>query len=74
MKAYEIRKMTLEEVKRALREAEERLADLRMQHTLGKLDNPMELRKTKKEVARLKTVLREHELGIRRLASEQVKG
>ncbi|HID11061.1 MAG TPA: 50S ribosomal protein L29 [Candidatus Latescibacteria bacterium] len=73
MKAYEIRNMTLEEVRRALRDAEENLANLRMQQALGRLEDPMGLRKAKREVARLKTVLREHELGIRRLASGEAR-
>ncbi|RKY59545.1 MAG: 50S ribosomal protein L29 [Candidatus Latescibacterota bacterium] len=73
MKAYEIRNMTLEEVRRALRDAEENLANLRMQQALGQLDNPMSLRKARREVARLKTILREHELGIRKLASEEAR-
>ena len=73
MKAYEIRNMTLEEVRRALRDAEENLVNLRMQQALGHLEDPMSLRKARREVARLKTVLREHELGIRRLASEEAR-
>jgi len=48
-----------------LRDNEEALMNLRFQLTLQQLDNPLQIKKVKKEIAQLKTILREYELGKR---------
>ena len=65
MRIEEIRQLPVEELKLRLSEAEEEYANLRFQHAMRQLDNPMRLRQIRKDIARMKTVLREYELGIR---------
>ena len=66
MKMFEIREMTLEELQAALEDAKEELANLRVQKALGQLNNPLRIRMVRREIARLKTVIHEYELGIRK--------
>ncbi len=63
MKPHDIREKTLEEVQNDLIAAEENLRTIRFQLVTSQLDNNSALKKAKIEVARLKTILREHELG-----------
>jgi|YelNatPaOPRAMG01_1025707.scaffolds.fasta_scaffold00031_100 large subunit ribosomal protein L29 len=65
MRIEEIRQLPVEELRLRLRDAEEEYANLRFQHAMRQLDNPMRLRLIRKDIARMKTVLREYELGIR---------
>ena len=67
MKAHEIREKTLEDVKDDLLAAEENLRTIRFQLVTSQLDNYVLLTKAKREVARLKTIIKEHELGIFKL-------
>ncbi len=62
MKAAEIRELTLEELNAKLKELKEELFNLRFQHAINQLDNPMRLNVVKKDIARIKTVIREQEL------------
>ena len=62
MKANEIRKMTTEELKAKLVDLKKNLFTLRMQHATNQLDNPLQIAVVKKEIARVKTILREKEL------------
>lgn len=61
----ELKELTQEEAVIKLRDNEEALMNLRFQLTLQQLDNPLQIRKVKKEIAQLKTILREYELGKR---------
>lgn len=65
MKMDEIKQLPLEELKIRLQDAEEELANLRFQLALHQLDNPLKVRIARRDVARLKTVIREYELGLR---------
>ena len=67
MKPHEIRMKTLEDVKNDLLAAEENLRTIRFQLVTAQLENSSLLTKAKREVARLKTIMREHELGIHNL-------
>lgn len=62
-KASEIRDLPVDEIERKLVETKEELFNLRFQNATGQLDNYKRLGQLRKEVARLKTILREHELG-----------
>ena len=62
MKAGEIRELSSDEVRQRLRESTEELFNLRFQHATDQLENAMRLRDVKKDIARMKTVLREREL------------
>ena len=47
---------------RRIQEEEESLANLRFQKVISQLENPMKLRLTRKDIARMKTILRERQL------------
>ncbi len=59
MKATEIREMTNEELAKKLEEFKSELFVLRFQNETGQLENPMKISLIKKDIARVKTVLRE---------------
>lgn len=61
MRPGEIREMTEEELEEKAGELKEKLFNLRFQKSTGELDNTAELKKTKKDIARVKTVQRERE-------------
>ncbi len=62
MNAKEIRENTLPELNEKLAELKDELYKLRFQHAINQLDNPMRLVAVKKDIARVKTVIREIEL------------
>ena len=62
MKASEIRTMTPEQLNEKLAGLKKDLFFLRMQHATNQLDNPLKIRETKHDIARVKTMLREKEL------------
>ena len=62
MKAVEIREMSVAELNEKLTELKAELFNLRFQHAINQLDNPTRLAVVKKDIARVKTVLREIEL------------
>ena len=62
MKASEVREMTREELESKLKDLKAELFNLRFQLTINQLDNPMRIQAVKKDIARVKTVLRENEL------------
>jgi len=66
MKMLDINNMTVDEIKRVLEDTQEAYANLRFQKATHQLDNPVKLRYLRKDIARLKSVLREYELGIRK--------
>jgi large subunit ribosomal protein L29 len=63
VKATEIRLKTDEELQGELRSLKEELFNLRFQNATGQLENPMRIREVKKDYARIKTILRQRELG-----------
>jgi large subunit ribosomal protein L29 len=69
MKAHEIRERTLAEVSNDLVAAEENLRTLKLQLVTSQLDKTSMIRQTKREIARLRTILAEHEKGIRMLGT-----
>ncbi len=62
MKATEIRELTNEELASKLKELKAELFNLRFQLAINQLDNPMRITAVKKDIARVKTVLRANEL------------
>jgi len=62
VKPDEIRQMTTEEIRAKLEEAYEELMNLRFQHAADQLSNPMRIRQVRRDIARMKTILREREL------------
>jgi large subunit ribosomal protein L29 len=61
-KARELREMSDDQLNFSLQEAQRSLFNLRCQASTEKLDAPSNLRKTRREIARLRTILREREL------------
>ncbi len=61
MKANEIRKMSAAELEAKLVELKKDLFMLRMQHATNQLDNPLQIAAVKKDIARIKTIIRENE-------------
>ena len=59
MKASELRELSLEELEHKLRDTTQELFNLRFQHATDQLENPMKLGETKRDIARIETILRE---------------
>ena len=58
-----MREMTEIELNGELDKMKKELFNLRFQHVTGQLENPVKMRELKKDIARVKTILREKELG-----------
>jgi large subunit ribosomal protein L29 len=65
VQAHELDEMTDTDLESKLREAKEELFNLRFQAATGQLESHGRLRTVKKDIARIYTVVRERELGIR---------
>lgn len=68
MKARELRELTREEVVLKKEEIEKEFFNLRIRQATRQIDNPLKLRELRRDLAKINTVLREHELKIRLLA------
>ena len=66
MKAKEVRDLSANELEVRLDELKEELFNLRFQLATGQLENPMRISAVRKNIARVKTVMRERELNIER--------
>ena len=64
MTALELRDLTVEELNEKLLETKRKLFNIRFQIATGQQDNTASLKASKRDVARIKTVLRERELGL----------
>lgn len=62
MKIYEIRQMSTEEIQKRILEEQRNLLDLRFQQQLKNLTNTAKLRLVKKDIAKMKTILKEREM------------
>ena len=60
----EIRGLTVEKLEEKLQELKKDLFMLRMQHATNQLDNPMQINAVKKDIARIKTIIREKETNV----------
>lgn len=63
MKARELHDYSHDELTQRLKEAKEELFNLRFQSATGQLDNTSRIKETKKDIARICTVIRENEIG-----------
>ena len=59
MKIKEVRELTTKEILERIETETNRLSSLELQHSISPLDNPMQIRDTRRLIARLKTVLTE---------------
>ena len=62
MKANDIRKKTNEELAVELNQLKSELFKLRFQYATNQLENPLKMKSVKKDIARVKTILREREI------------
>ena len=62
MKSAEIRELSMAELNQKLADLKTELFNLRFQHAINQLDNPLRLQAVRKDIARVKTVIREKEL------------
>ena len=62
MKANEVRKMSASELESKLLDPKKDLFQLRLQHATNQLDNPVKIAEVKKDIARVKTIIREQQL------------
>ncbi|MCU0372481.1 MAG: 50S ribosomal protein L29 [Ignavibacteria bacterium] len=62
MKFYQIKDMTTEDLRNALKDSSDALENFRFQHASGQLENYKSMANAKKDIARIKTVLRQREL------------
>ena len=65
MKKSEFTEMTVPELRTKLQDGFESLQNFRFQKSLQQLENPVQIKHVKKEIAQVKTLLKEYELGIR---------
>jgi large subunit ribosomal protein L29 len=59
MKASEIRDLNLDEMNQKVSDLKEELFNLRFQHEIGQLEDPQKMKQTKRDIARIKTIIRE---------------
>ena len=71
LKANELRILDEDGLKDKLRELKESLFNLRFQHATGQLDNPMKIKETRRDIARVCTVMTEREFSIHVEAFEE---
>lgn len=68
-KAKAIREMTADEIKLKINDLRDAQFKDRFKNTMRQLENSLKLRETRRAIARLETILREHETGIRKLGT-----
>ena len=62
MKPIEIRELSLEEKLRKASDLKEELFNLRFQHEIGQLENSQKMKQIKRDIARVKTIIKESKL------------
>ena len=62
MKANEVRKLSSADLEKKLTELKKDLFQLRLQHATSQLENPVRINEVKRDIARVKTIIREQQL------------
>ena len=65
MKIKEVRELDTKELEEKLENAQAQLQQLRLNHAVSPLENPMQIKAVRHDIARIKTVLRQRELDIK---------
>ena len=73
MKPAEYRAMSNEQLELTLKDTVKNLFHMRVQSATDRLETPSEIRKAKREVARIKTILRQREIAVQQKAGEGKK-
>lgn len=68
MKARDLRDLTLEEVRQKREEIMKESFNLKLRQASRQIDNPLRVRVLRRDLARINTIIREHESGLRNLA------
>jgi large subunit ribosomal protein L29 len=63
-----LRELTEEELRLKVKSLHEEIFNLRFRNSVKQLDNPLKIREARRDLARMETLLAEHQKGIRRLA------
>ncbi len=71
MKIERLRELTRKELEQRRNDLEQELFNLHLRRSLQPPDNPLRFRTMRRELARIKTVLREDEIGLRPLSSSE---
>jgi large subunit ribosomal protein L29 len=66
---HKVREMSAEEVRLKVRDLREEMFNLRFRNSMRQLDNPLKIREARRDLARLLTILKEHEMGVRTLGA-----
>jgi large subunit ribosomal protein L29 len=61
MKAFEFRKLSDTELKKRIQEEQENLSHLKFQSVIGQIQNPMKVSQIRRDIARMRTILRQRE-------------
>ncbi|MBN1951442.1 MAG: 50S ribosomal protein L29 [Bacteroidales bacterium] len=62
MKASELKELTIKEIEEKIENEESLMVKMKLNHTVSPLDNPQKIKVTRRNIARLKTVLRQKQL------------
>ena len=62
MKASELKELTIKEIEEKIENEESLLSKQRLNHAVSPLDNPLKIKETRRNIARMKTVLRQKQL------------
>jgi large subunit ribosomal protein L29 len=62
MKSSEIREMTPQEIEERIDTLGQELVRMKLNHTISPLENPMKIKQTRRDIARMKTILRQKQL------------
>ena len=62
MKASELKELTIKELEEKIENEQNLLVKQKLNHTVSPLDNPLKIKETRRNIARLMTVLREKQL------------
>ncbi len=74
MKIYEIRELPDQELVKRIRDEEENLVHLKFQKATSQLESPVRIRTVRRDIARMKTVLREREMKNKSTPAEAPQG
>ena len=70
MKKEEIKELSIQELRAQIEVAEKAYRELKVAHAISPIDNPAKITKDRREIARMKTILREKEIAAAKAAAE----
>lgn len=73
MKKEEIKELSIQELRAQIEASEKAYRELKVAHAISPVDNPAKITKDRREIARLKTVLRQKEIAAAKEAASAVK-